>query len=391
MRFAGIDIASEKHVVAVVDADGGVVVKATTFTEDQAGYQALLELLGPPAECLVAMEATGHYWQNVFAVLAAAGFRLALINPLRTNRFAQEDLARTKTDAIDALGIARFAQQKRPAETPLPDAATRELKELVRLRERVLQDMGDATRRLHRSVDLGFPEFTRYVKNLDSELATKILHEYPTATAFPVVPRQLAKLVYDGRRKVGGELAAQLVAAAKTSVGQHHGDAYRMQVQYSCEDIDLQRQRLRDLEGRIETTLRKHDVGKLLTTIDGIGPMTAARIVAEVGDFARFRSPEALAAYVGVIPGLRHSGKNKPARGSMTKIGHAKLRQKLWMPVLVAVRRNAWLRAYYTRLRDGGKPPKLALIAAMRKLLHAIYSVATNKRAFVPRLAEVNP
>ena len=390
MRFAGIDIASERHVVAVVDADGGVVVKATTFTEDATGYRELLELLGSPAECMVAMEATGHYWQNPFAVLAAAGFRLALINPLRTNRFAQEDLARTKTDAIDALGIARFAQQKRPAETPLPDAATQELRELVRLRERVLQDMGDATRRLHRSVDLGFPEFTRYVKNLDSELATRILHEYPTAAAFPLLPRQLAKLIYDGRRKVGGELAAQLVEAAKNSVGQHHGDAYRMQVQYACEDIDLQRQRLRDLEGRIETTLRKHDVGKLLTTIDGIGPMTAARIVAEVGDFERFRSPEALASYVGVIPGLRQSGKNKQTRGAMTKIGHAKLRQKLWMPVLVAVRRNPWLRAYYKRLREGGKPPKVALIAAMRKLLHAIYSVATNKRAFVPRLAELN-
>lgn len=390
MRFAGIDIASEKHVVAVVDGDGGVVLKATTFTEDHVGYSELLELLGPPAECLVAMEATGHYWQNLFAVLATAGFRLVLINPLRTHRFAQEDLARTKTDAIDALGIARFAQQKRPAETPLTDAATQELKELVRLRERVLQDMGDATRRLHRSIDLGFPEFTRYVKNLDSELATRILHEYPTAAAFPALPRQLAKLVYDGRHKVGGELAAQLVAAAKTSVGQHHGDAYRMQIQYSCEDIDLQRQRLRDLEGRIETTLRKHDVGTLLTTIDGIGPMTAARIVAEVGNFDRFRSPEALASYVGVIPGLKHSGKNNPSRGAMTKIGHAKLRQKLWMPVLVAVRKNPWLRAYYTRLRDAGKPPKLALIAAMRKLLHAIYSVATNKRAFVPRLAEIN-
>jgi transposase len=59
------------------------------------------------------------------------------------------------------------------------------------------------------------------------------------------------------------------------------------------------------------------------------------------------------------------------------------------MPVLVAVRRNPWLRAYYTRLREAGKLPKVALIAAMRKLLHAIYSVATNRKPFVPRLAEV--
>jgi len=67
------------------------------------------------ASMLVAMEATGHYWHNLFAVLVAEGFAVALLNPMRTRRFAGEDLARAKTDAIDAVGIARFAAQKRPA------------------------------------------------------------------------------------------------------------------------------------------------------------------------------------------------------------------------------------------------------------------------------------
>ena len=119
MRFAGIDIASETHVLAIVGADGAVELKATPFSEDAAGYQKALALLGSPGEVLVAMEATGHYWKNLFAVLAAAGHSVALLNPLRTHRFAGEDLERTKTDAIDALGIARFAAQKRPAATPL--------------------------------------------------------------------------------------------------------------------------------------------------------------------------------------------------------------------------------------------------------------------------------
>lgn len=387
MRFAGIDIASETHVVAIVDENGGVLVKATPFGEDEAGYQKLLELLGSADDCKVAMEATGHYWQNLFAVLAGAGFEIALLNPVRTHNFAKEDLARTKTDAIDALGIARFTQQKRPAPTRLPDSVTQELRELVRLRDRVVQDMGDAVRRLHRVVDLGFPEFTRYVKTLDSELATALLHEYPTAAAFPTVPRPVAKLVYDGRHKVGGELARQLVDAAKVSVGRHHGDAYRVQVRYACEDVDVARRRLRELERRIETTLRDHEVGTLLTTITGIGPQTAARVVAEVGDFERFTGPEKLAAYVGSIPGIRHSGKGKP-NGAMTTIGNARLRCALWMPLLTAVVRNPWLRAYYRRLVAAGKPKKVALIAAMRKLLHAIYSVATNRRPFVPRLQE---
>lgn len=389
MRFAGIDIASEVHVVAVVDGEGATVIKPTSFTEDSEGYRKLLELLGPPAECSVAMEATGHYWQNLFAALAAAGFRIALLNPLATNRFAQADLSRTKTDAIDAVGIARFAQQRQPPVTLLPDAVTDEIREIVRLRDRIVQDLGDATRRLHRVVDLGFPEFTRYVKALDSELATAILREYPTAAAFPAHARPLAKLVYDGRHKVGGELAAQLVSAAKQSVGHHHGDAYRVQVQFACEDIDLQRRRLRDLDRRIDDMLAKHEVGKLLTTIPGIGPTTAARVVGEVGRFERFRDASKLAAYVGAVPSLKHSGKQKPARGGLTTIGHARLRSALWMPVLTAVRHNPWLRAYYQRLRGAGKLPKVALVASMRKLLHAIYSVATNRKPFVARIAEV--
>lgn len=389
MRFAGIDIASETHVVAVVDENGGVLIKATPFAEDAGGYQKLLELLGSAADCKVAMEATGHYWQNLFAALAGAGYEIALLNPVRTHNFAKEDLARTKTDAIDALGIARFAQQKRPTPTRLPDSVTQELRELVRLRDRVVQDMGDATRRLHRVVDLGFPEFTRYVKTLDSELATALLHEYPTAAAFPAVPRPLAKFVYDGRHKVGPDLARQLVEAAKVSVGRHHGDAYRVQVRYSCEDVDTARRRLRELERRIETTLRDHEVGTLLTTMPGIGPQTAARIVAEVGDFARFSGPEKLAAYVGAIPGIAHSGKNKP-KGAMTTIGNARLRCALWMPLLTAVRKNPWLRAYYQRLVGAGKLKKVALVASMRKLLHAIYSVATHRRPFVARLHEAS-
>ena len=53
-----------------------------------------------------------------------------------------------------------------------------------------------------------------------------------------------------------------------------------------------------------------------------------------------------------------------------------------WMPTLGAVRRNPWLRAFYEGLRARGKPPKLALVAAMRKLLHAAYSVAKNRKPF---------
>lgn len=386
MRYAGIDIASETHVLAIVAADGTVAVKATPFAEDDLGYQKALALLGSPGDVLVAMEATGHYWKNLFAVLAAAGHAVALLNPLRTHRFAGVDLERTKTDAIDALGIARFAAQKHPPTTPLPDALTEELRELVNLRQRLMQDFGDRVRQLHRLVDLGFPEFTRHVHTLDSELATAILRDYPTAAAFRgVSARRLAALRYDGRHQVGPDLARTLIDAARRSVGQHHSATYRLQIRYACDDLDTLRRRLRELDRDLDGKLREHEVGQLLTSIDGIGTQTAARVIAAVGNPAHFHSASALAAYVGAVPALRQSGKRQPLRGGHTPIGNAQLRAALWMPTLSAVRCNPWLRDHYHRLIARGKLPKVALLACMHKLLLAIYSVAKHHQPFVPR------
>jgi len=387
MRYAGIDIASETHVLAIVAADGTVAVKPTAFAEDDLGYQNALTLLDTPGEVLVSMEATGHYWKNLFAVLVAAGHAVALLNPLRTHRFAGVDLERTKTDAIDALAIARFAAQKRPPTTPLPDALAEELRELVQLRQRLMQDFGDRVRQLHRLVDLGFPEFTRYVRTLDSELATAILRDYPTAAAFRgVSARRLAAVRYDGRHQVGPNLARTLIDAARRSVGQHHSATYRLQIRYACDDLDTLRGRLRTLDRDLDGKLRQHEVGRLLTSIDGIGPQTAARVIATVGNPAHFRSGSALAAYVGTIPALKQSGKRQSLRGGHTPIGNAQLRAALWMPTLSAVRCNPWLRAHYQRLIARGKLPKVALLACMRKLLLVIYSVAKHGQPFAPRL-----
>src|SRR5713226_1685606 len=384
MRFAGIDIGGERHAVAVVNEGGAVVVKSTFFGEDAAGYQRVRDLVGDPHDCVVAMEATGHYWRNLFAFLVAHGFKVALLNPLRTRRFAEEELERTKTDSVDALGIARFAAQKRPAPTPVSDEVTGELRELVRLRTRYVDQLSDRMRQLHRAVDLGFPEFTGHLR-LNTLLATAILARYPTARSFARVSiRKLARLAYDGRHHVGEVLARTLIEGAKVSVGSHHSEPYQLQVKYTCADIELLRGRVKQLEQDIERKLEDHEVGKLLTTIDGIGLRTVACLIAELGDPSRFRDAAALTSYVGVVPRLRQSGKRAFSGARCLPLGNARLRHRLWMRTLVAVRRNPWLRAHSNRLLAAGKRPKVAPGASMRKLLTAVYSVARNRQPFVP-------
>jgi len=68
MRFAGIDVGAERHYVAIVDESGAVLQKPAPVSEEATGYRQLRELLGEPQDCLVAMEATGQYWRNLFVV-----------------------------------------------------------------------------------------------------------------------------------------------------------------------------------------------------------------------------------------------------------------------------------------------------------------------------------
>jgi transposase len=222
---------------------------------------------------------------------------------------------------------------------------------------------------------------------LESQLAATILSRYPTAASFRGASfKKLARIVYDGSHKIGEELARSLIEGAAKSVGSHHSEPYRLRIKYLYEDLDVLRRRLKDLAWDIERKLDEHEVGKLLTTIDRVGPLTAACLIAELGDPARFRSAGAIASYVGVAPRLRQSGKKRFSGSPTIPFGNARLRKALWMVVLNAVRCNPWLRQYYERLRAAGKPGKVAVIAALRKLLTAVWSVATHRKPFVPTM-----
>jgi transposase len=125
--FAGIDIGEDRRVVAVVDANGKTLVTAISFSEDW--WLCTAQRASGQIRRRTRRDGSDrHYWRNLFAFLVTHGFAVALLNPLRTRRFAEEELARTKTDAIDALGIAHFAAQKRPAVTPVTEQLVDDLR-----------------------------------------------------------------------------------------------------------------------------------------------------------------------------------------------------------------------------------------------------------------------
>lgn len=122
----------------------------------------------------------------------------------------------------------------------------------------------------------------------------------------------------------------------------------------------------------------------LLVSINGISDLTASRLMAELGDIHRFGDVRAVVAFVGLNPALRQSGAWR-GHVRISKIGSTVLRAALYMPAVVAMQHNPAIRAMAERLRARGKPGKVIVVAAMRKLLHIAYGVLKSGRVFDPK------
>lgn len=383
MKYVGIDVGSEKHAFAIVDDQGSAVGKPRFFDEDAAGYEKLREVLPAPEEVLVGLEATGHYWRNLYLTLLGWGYRIAVLNPRSTSAFAGEELRRAKTDPADAQAIARYLQQKRPEPKKLPCEAQEELKELSRARARLQVDLGAVNNSLHRMLDLTFPEFTDHVKNPVSQTALKLLSLYPTAERFAKKDIEaVARVQYDERHQVGEILAAKLIETAKRSVAQHHGTVYEVQTRQLVRQAQLLLEQIGEMDRLIDERMDDNDIGKLLRSIPGIGEVSAQTLVGELGDLSQFASAKQVVAFIGASPGIRHSGKSKPGHAPMCKVGTARVRKILWMATLTATQRNPVIRAFYERLIGRGKPKMAALGACLAKLVHLIFAVVRDRRPF---------
>jgi len=147
-------------------------------------------------------------------------------------------------------------------------------------------------------------------------------------------------------------------------------------IRRQLEDIDRQ---MRDEVGE-----HHHELDALLQSVAGIGPIASATIIAELPELGRLNRRQ-LAALVGVAPFANDSGKTRGRR--CIRGGRSTLRHTLYMATLTAVRYNPPLRAFYERLCEAGKLPKVALVACMRKLLGILNTMARNGEHWDPNRA----
>jgi len=122
----------------------------------------------------------------------------------------------------------------------------------------------------------------------------------------------------------------------------------------------------------------------LLISIPGIGKLTAARLLAEIGDISSFENAPQLAAYAGLNPRGFSSGSSVHKKTKISKQGRAFLRSILFMPAIVAQKYNPVIHSFSNRLADRNLPKMAIVVASMRKLLHVCFGVLKNQTPFDP-------
>lgn len=189
-----------------------------------------------------------------------------------------------------------------------------------------------------------------------------------------------------------------LVARRNQLVGLHTAEANRLEhadgkeirrsVAAVLKVIEAQLKTIdRQISEHVENTPRLRQRSEIFDSVPGIGPTTANMLVTELPELGRLNRRQ-IAALVGVAPMARDSGTFRGKR--MTGGGRKKIRSRLFMPTLVAVRHNPILRAYYNKLLNRGKCKMVALVAVMRKLICILNTMAKNNQKWNPNLIKIN-
>lgn len=402
-RFVGIDVALRDHRVAVLDRDGEAVGKSFTIAATTDGFTTLLQTLrargATPAESLVGLEATGHLWENLEAALVGAGYRVIVLNPVQTRRYRDLVRRKAKTDDIDAHVIAGLLRSGAAQHSYVPDEQIQSLRELARLRARLMDDRQDYLRQLIAQLDVVLPEHRTALGDLLSARARGILGAFPTAQHLAQAsPRAIRRAAEEaGARGFSLDEAMAVRDAARCSI--YSGKAAQARahvVRTLVSQLERLTSAIADIDRAAMALLPPSEPGSgpsdadLLQTIPGIGPHTAATLLGELGALVRFTDARALVAYVGFYPVIRESGE-RVATPRLSAVGSRIARRALYLAAVNAVRQSAEWRTLYLRKRAQGKKAKQALIVVAVKLLHAVYAMLKHRQPYNPSRLLVAP
>ena len=388
MIYVGIDVAKDKHDCFITNSDGEVLFKSFTISNNKEGFDELYRRIESVSDDLTkvkaGLEATGHYSYNLLGFLLDKGLTTFVINPLHTNLYRKSlSLRKTKTDKVDAHTIASMIMSdvnlKSYSDTSYHNE---ELKSLTRYRFDKVKERAKLKTSVSRLVCILFPELEKLVPTIHMASVYAMISEFPSAkhVANAHLTRLSNLLSETSKGHYGKDTAILFREAARNSIGSNMS-AKSLELKHTIKLIQELDSEIDEIENEIKIIM--DEINSPILSIPGINYRMGAMIIAEIGDFDRFDSPDKILAYAGFSPSTYQSGQLDSAYAHMEKRGSRYLRYALYNAAKYVCHWDPTFAEYLAKKRGEGKHYNVAISHAVKKLIRVIYHLEKTHQQYI--------
>jgi transposase len=337
-------------------------------------------------DVVVGFEPTGPYGEPLAHFMRKKKVKLVQINPMHTKRVKElEGNSPNKTDQKDPKVIADIIELGHALTVVQPEGSAAELRRLTHARERAMQRRTAIFNQLQDLVFIIFPEFSQVFKDVKTRSAIFILENCPRPE--DIITYKLKNLTTTLRKvsrgKLGEERARELYTAAKTSVGTREGrQGVLFEIKEILSIIETTERFVAELEKEMSRHLERIPYSRFILSIKGVGEITVAGLIGEVGDFREYNTISEILKFSGLDLFEISSGRHKGQR-RISKRGRSLMRKLLFFAAINTVRKGGIMHEYYQGCLTRGMLKMKALIAVSRKLLGVIFALVRDHSGYI--------
>ena len=344
-------------------------------------------------DIVVGFESSGPYAEPLFHYLRKKPVKLVQINPMHSKRVKElTGNSPNKTDKKDPRVIADVISFGHALTLVVPEGPAAQLRRLSQARERALKRRTAAINQLQDLIFIIFPEFLTIMKNVSTKTAFYLIKKYPAPESIVALGiESLAMIVKRvSRGKLKQQRAEELFNAAQNSIGVSEGKrSILLEVEYLISQIGADNRFIVNLEKQMEDYLEKIPYSYNLLSIKGIGRVSVAGLIGEVGDFKKFNTIAEIMKLAGLDLYEISSGKHKGQR-RISKRGRSLMRKLLFFASINTVKSNGIMHEPYQQMLSRGMLKMKALIAISRKLLRIAFALARDDTVYVDNYSEIH-
>ncbi|HEX9758837.1 MAG TPA: IS110 family transposase [Nitrospiria bacterium] len=393
----GVDIGSTFNAVALMNKEGEVLGKYPKIYNSRRGFDYFAKVIEEVKTSngfkgvLMGIEPTGHYWRKIAYFAKERGYEVRFIRTtgLKHQRGLDESSS-AKTDMRDPT-LANITREGKYIDTVIEDGVFRQLRTLAKLRERVLRYSVSSQNTLGAVLDDYFPE----LKRIFSSMKIRSLWAKLQCCPFPqdVVTLEVSMIAEvigksSRRRAEAAQKAMDLYQAAKESIGLKqviNTDRYRLKL--CLQEVQRSEGLLKEIGMQMKKLLEQIPCCEYILSVPGVGALSAAVFLGELGNPNHFNHPKQIIKYSGYDPQERDSGK-RVGRKIISKKGRWLLRKTLFFMSMRVVQQCQFFKDYYRRKLENQNrfgqllKKKEGLCAVAIKLIKVIFALLRDKRGY---------